>query len=112
MRIALACSGQKLSDPVDPQFGRCNYFLIVDPETKDFKAIKNTGVQAFRGAGVSAAQLVANQKVQAVAAGNFGPKAVAVLTSSGINIFTAPASLTVEQAVEKYQKGELKELNS
>ena len=60
MKIAIASSGKGLDSPVDPRFGRCPYFLIADSKNDKFEAIENTAGQAFRGAGISAAQMVAN----------------------------------------------------
>jgi len=108
MTIAIASSGATLEDQVDARFGRCPYFLIVDPEKDNFQAVKNTAGQAFQGAGISAAQMIANKKVKAVIAGNFGPKAVSVLNASGIEILAGVFGITAQQALEKYKAGELK----
>lgn len=109
MKIAIAASGKDLDSQADSRFGRCPYFLIVDSETEEFEAIENTAGQAFRGAGISAAQMIVNKGVGAVIAGNFGPNAVNVLSSSGIKIFGGVAGITVKEALEQYKKGELKE---
>ncbi|KPJ70654.1 dinitrogenase iron-molybdenum cofactor biosynthesis protein [Microgenomates bacterium DG_75] len=109
MKIAIASSGKTLDSPVDPRFGRCPYFLIVDSETEEFEVLENTAGQASRGAGISAAQVVANKKVGAAVAGNFGPNAVNVLSSSGIKIFGGVSGITIKEALEQYKKGELKE---
>jgi predicted Fe-Mo cluster-binding NifX family protein len=109
-KIAIASSGKDLDSPVDPRFGRCPYFLIVETgKNGEFETVPNTAVQAFRGAGISAAQMVVNKKAEAVIAGNFGPKAVAVLSSSGIKTFRA-SGIEVREAVEKFKDGELKEV--
>jgi len=109
VKIAIASSGKTLDSPVDPRFGRCPYFLIVDSETEEFEVLENTAGQASRGAGISAAQVVANKKVGAAVAGNFGPNAVNVLSSSGIKIFGGVSGITIKEALEQYKKGELKE---
>ncbi len=109
MKIAIAASGKDLSSPVDPRFGRCPRFLIVDSETEEFEVLENTAGQATRGAGISAAQVIVNKKVGGVVAGNFGPNAVNVLSSSGIKIFGGVTGITIKEALEQYKKGELKE---
>jgi len=110
-KIAIASLGITLEAKVDSRFGRCPYFLIIDTKTNDFISIKNTAVQAFQGAGISAAQMITNKKVKAVIAGNFGPKAINVLSASGIEIFAGVSDLTAKQALEKYKNGELKSLD-
>ncbi|NAS89588.1 hypothetical protein C4E24_07645 [ANME-1 cluster archaeon AG-394-G21] len=37
---------------VDPRFGRCPYFVFVDPDTMAIKTIPNDAIVASGGAGV------------------------------------------------------------
>jgi len=108
MRICISSTGEKLTDTVDPRFGRCPYFLIGDSEGEEFKAIKNPGISYARGAGISAAQVVADEKVEAVITGNIGPNAFNVLSSAKIKIYAGAFGLTAKDALEKFRKGELK----
>lgn len=110
MKICITADGPKLSSRVDPRFGRCQYFLIVDEEGNLLKSIPNQGVRAMRGAGVTAAQIVADQEVDSVITGNVGPNAYMVLESSGIKIFPGAFNITVQQAFEIYKEGKLKEI--
>ncbi|TET61977.1 hypothetical protein E3J48_05015 [Candidatus Aerophobetes bacterium] len=41
MKIAVSSTGQDLNALVDARFGRCQYFVIVDPETMEFEAAPN-----------------------------------------------------------------------
>jgi hypothetical protein len=75
MKIAVSASSPALESPVDPRFGRCLYFLIVDPETMEFEAVENPYVSASGGAGIQAAQLVIQKNVEAVLTGSCGPNA-------------------------------------
>ena len=106
-KIAIACSGKTLDDQVDPRFGRCPYFLIIDSKSEKFKALPNTANNLYQGAGISAVQLVLNQKVSAVIAGNFGPKAINALSQSGIKILPVSGK-TAKKALIAYQTGKLK----
>ena len=110
MKIAIAAADKTIDSLVDPRFGRCKYFLIVDSKTDEVEVIENIGVQASQGAGITAAQLVADKKVGAVMAGNFGPKAVMVLGNSGIKLFGGVSGISVKKAVAKFKTGELTEL--
>jgi predicted Fe-Mo cluster-binding NifX family protein len=73
-----------------------------------FEAIENTAATAAGGAGIQAAQTVANAGAKAVVTGNVGPNAFQTLSSLGLKIYTG-ASGTVRQAVDQFKKGELKE---
>ena len=111
MKICITAVGPKLNSAIDPRFGRCAYFLIVDEKGKLLKAIANEGVQAMRGAGVTAAQIVADQGANVVITGNVGPNAYMVLGSSGIKIFPGASNITAEQAFKMYKQGKLKEID-
>jgi predicted Fe-Mo cluster-binding NifX family protein len=106
MKIALSATGATLDAEVDPRFGRCPYFIIVDPETMRFEALPNESAQASGGAGISAAQAVAAKGVEAVLTGNCGPNATQVLSSAGIKIITGVSGI-VKDAVQSYKAGKL-----
>lgn len=110
MKICISAAGNNLNMPLDPRFGRAMFFLIVDDKGKLIKAVKNTGVQAMQGAGITAAQIIANEKVDVVITGNIGPNAFMVLNTSGIKIFIGSPGMTVQDALEEYQKGRLQEV--
>ena len=88
MKIAISATDRSLDAEVDPRFGRCTYFIVVDPETMEFEVIDNSGAMAAGGAGVSAAQAVVDKNVQALLTGNCGPNAYQVLSSAGIQLIT------------------------
>ena len=46
MKIVITSQGKTLKDDLDPRFGRCQYFLIVDNETNEVEAIPNPQVSA------------------------------------------------------------------
>ena len=110
MKICICASGSDLDSQISPAFGRCAYFLIINSETEKFKVVPNEAVHAGRGVGVSAAQVVSSEKVEAVICGNFGPNAFLVLQNSGIKIYPGVFGLTVREALDKYNKEELKEI--
>ena len=107
MKVAVSASGPSLDASVDPRFGRCAYFVIVDTDTMQFEAIPNSAQYAGGGAGIQAAQTVASKGVQAVLTGNVGPNAYQALSAAGIQIVTGVYG-TVREAVMKYKSGELK----
>ena len=41
MKVAVTASQPDLESPVDPRFGRCEYFIIVDTETGQFETYEN-----------------------------------------------------------------------
>lgn len=108
MKICVTAVAPSLDAQIDPRFGRCAYFIIIDLDTMSFKAIPNTSASALSGAGIQAAQTVVNEGVEAVITGSVGPNAYQVLASAGVKIFTG-AFGTVKEAVEAYKTGRLRE---
>ena len=108
MKICVTSTGSDLDAQVDPRFGRCQYFMIVDPDTMEFEAIPNEGIGASSGAGIQAAEIVANRGVDVLISGNIGPNAFQTLTAAGVRVLTG-ASGTIRDAIEMYRAGKLSE---
>ena len=104
MKIAVSASGQSLDAEVDPRFGRCRYFIIVDPENMEFETVENSGALAGGGAGIATAQMIADKGIEAVLTGNCGPNAFQVLSAAGIKVVTG-VSGKVRDAVLDYKAG-------
>ena len=106
MRIAVSSTGPGLDAEIDPRFGRCQYFVMVDGETMEFDAVENPNVMASGGAGIQSAQLVADKGAEVVLTGNCGPNAFQTLEAAGIPVCVG-VSGTVRQVVEQYKTGAL-----
>ncbi len=111
MKICVTAQGKDLNARVDPRFGRCPYFIIVDPQTLEFEAIENSSVAAGSGAGIQSGQLMANKAVEVLLAGNIGPNAFTTLQAAGIRVITGVTG-TVQDAVLRFNKGEFKEVSA
>jgi len=113
MKIAISSTGKNLESEVDARFGRCNYFLIVEIENKkikDFKAIENTGKDQMGGAGVTAGEIVAKQKVDAIITVNLGPRAFSVFDQFKINTYQGEGK--IKDVIQKFLDGKLKEISN
>jgi len=109
MKVCVTSTGEGLDSAIDPRFGRCQYFVMIDTESMEFKSIQNPNVGALGGAGISSAELVSKEGAQVVITGAVGPNANRALSSFGIKIYTG-ASGTVKEAVQDYKEGKLKEI--
>lgn len=104
MRVAVSAEGPTLDAKVDPRFGRCSYFVLVDTDTFDARALANASAASAQGAGIGTAQMVAGESVDAVLTGNCGPNAYQALEAAGIKLVTGVAG-TVREAVEAFKAG-------
>ena len=113
MKIAISSTGKDLESYVDARFGRCSYFLIVEIENKkvkNFKAIENTGKNQMGGAGITAGEIVAKQKVDAIITVNLGPRAFSVFEQFKIKTYQGEGK--IKEVVQKFLNGKLKEISN
>ena len=104
MRVAVSADGPTLDARVDPRFGRCNYFVLVDTETLEARAVENASAASAQGAGIGTAQMVASEGVSVVLTGNCGPNAYQALSAAGIEVVTGVTG-TVREAASAYRAG-------
>jgi predicted Fe-Mo cluster-binding NifX family protein len=106
MKIGVTSTGTTLDDMVAARFGRCPYFLIIDPDTMEFEALPNPNISKGGGAGIQSAQLMADRDVAAILTGNCGPNAIKTFGAAGIQVISG-VSGPVRQAVQHYISGTL-----
>jgi len=111
MKIAVTAKDKTLDASVDPRFGRCAYFLLIDTETMTLEPLKNQSVMDAGGAGIHAAQTIAGTGVKVVLTGNVGPNAYDTLSAADIQIITGVQG-TVKEVVDQYKTGSLQQTNS
>lgn len=108
MKVAVAAIAPELDAATDQRFGRCAWIVVVDTESLELEAIENPGALAGTGAGIAAAQLVADAGADAVVAGSFGPNSIAAFKAGGIRLYKAAG--TVRGAALAAADGTLQEL--
>ena len=97
--IAVASDGETLKANVSQTAARCPYFLIVDSKGKLLEAVENPYKDTRGGAGVSAANFLAEKNVTVVIAGNCGSKMKNALEAQEITFFKFVG--IVEEAIQK-----------
>jgi predicted Fe-Mo cluster-binding NifX family protein len=112
MKILLTATKPDFKAQVDPRFGRCAYLLVADTQSLEWQAFPNPGASAPGGAGIQAAQFVANQEVEAVISGEFGPNAFDALKAADIQMYRYGDCRTVQEAVQHFLSGQLQQVNA
>ncbi len=103
MKLCVTSTGPDLDDELDEEFGHCAYFILIDPDTMKYTAVKNEGHNAEMGAGIYAAETIVKQGCDVVITGWVGPHGQRKLTSANIRIIMDEEG-TVREAVERFKK--------
>ncbi len=113
MKICITASGQGLNARADERFGRAPFFVIVDSETMQHETIMNPAMDAQQGAGIAAAQAIAQKGVKVLLTGFVGPKAYVALQAAGITIFDGiVSSIDIRTALKLHTDGILHQCSS
>jgi len=112
MKIAITSYGKEKSSQPDMSFGRAKWFILYDEDTGKYEAQGNAqNVQAAHGAGIQAAQTVANLGVSVLLTGNVGPNAFRTLQAAGIRILLfGKDRKTVEDVLQGWKAGDFSEV--
>jgi predicted Fe-Mo cluster-binding NifX family protein len=95
---------------MDPRFGRCPFFVVVDLDGMTDQSIANSNINATSGAGIQAASEVAKLGASALITGSLGPNAMQTLRAANIDIYQHQGGGSVRDAVEKFKRGELSKM--
>jgi predicted Fe-Mo cluster-binding NifX family protein len=106
MKIVVTATAPSLDGAVDPRFGRCPYFVIVETDDLAFEAVDNPNVMLGGGAGIQSAQLMNDKGVGVVLTGNCGPNAYQTLSAAGIEVIVGCSGL-VRDVVQQFNTGRL-----
>ncbi|MBI9032048.1 NifB/NifX family molybdenum-iron cluster-binding protein [bacterium] len=110
MKIAVSTVGTKKDSKLEPRFGRANYFVVYDTETKEYTFIDNQEIQeTAHGAGPQTSQKIFDAGVNVILTGNGpGKNAFQVLEAGNIKMFICKEDITAEEVITKYLNNELK----
>ncbi len=101
MKIIITATSNKIDQPFSPRFGRADYFILIDSETRDWEAFSNPATGARGGAGPQAVQFIVEKGVEAVISGRYGPSAFTALEAAGLQAYIAKEG-TVNEVLNQY----------
>ena len=112
MKIVFTSQGNTWDAKIDPRFGRTDYFVIYDEESRALDSLDNRAIaETAHGAGPQTAQKLLELEADILITGNGpGGNAARVLNQAEVRIYAGAGNMTVREALEAYRKGELKEL--
>ena len=105
MKVIITAQDCTLESHVDRRFGRCPWLILFETETKQWQAFENPGVTQSGGAGIAAAQFVADQNAEVVISGDFGPNAARAFSAAKIEMRKFADEIeTVQDVVDQFAK--------
>ncbi len=110
MRIAIPVDEKNIMTNVCLSFGRAPYYLFYDTESKAEKFVENTAATSSGGAGIKAAQIIADSKVDALLTPRCGENAADVLKAADIKLYKTKGT-SVKDNIEAFVAGKLDELS-
>jgi predicted Fe-Mo cluster-binding NifX family protein len=104
MKLAVPVKSRSLDIPVFPSFGRTPLYALYDTETGKIEYLDNSAAASQGGAGIKAAQMLADHDANAVITYRCGDNAAQVLSAAGIQLYKAQEG-TVSGNIAKFRSG-------
>lgn len=106
MLILVSSDSNHLNSSVAKRFGHARYFILYNTETKSFETVENLEHDHHH----KKLYMLIEKGVQAFIVSNIGPHAFNVISKSGKKVYLA-RNMSVQEAIEKFMKDELQQLN-
>ena len=106
MKIALPISDKSADAEIYDSFGRAPFYLIYSTSTKETEFLDHRAVVSQGGAGVRAAQVLADNGVRVIISPQCGENAEKILRNSEVLIYQS-VSGSIQENIEAYQQNQL-----
>jgi len=110
MKISIPVEEGALTAPVCQSFGRTPLFLMFDTETEKHEVLDNSAAASQGGAGIQAAQMLADSGAEVLITYRCGENAIEVLDAADIKTYKAQDG-SVAENIAGYKAGVLKLLS-
>ncbi|WP_088187000.1 NifB/NifX family molybdenum-iron cluster-binding protein [Desulfosporosinus sp. FKA] len=87
MKVAIPVNDKSMEASVSESFGRTPYYLIYDTESKESVFLDNSAIASQGGAGIKAAQIVVDNRVNALITPRCGENAAEIIQAANIKLF-------------------------
>ena len=111
MKLAITSNDGKFDTQFSSRFGRCDTFIFIDTESRDWESRPNPAAATRGGAGAQVVQFLSNNGIEAAISGRYGPTAISALEAAGIQAFVVTSG-TPEELLEKFLADELVQVNA
>lgn len=106
MKLIVPAESKSLTAPVCPSFGRTPYYALIDTESGTHEFLDNAAAASQGGAGIKAAQTLADSGAAAIITYRCGENAAQVLDAAGVKIYKARDG-SVKDNIAAFKDGKL-----
>ncbi len=111
MKISIPMEQMDIESQINDSFGRAPFYLIYSTVNKDVEYLDHRAVASQGGAGVRAAQVLADNGVRAIITHQCGENAEKILANAEVLIYEAIKG-TARENLDAYENDQLKLLSS
>lgn len=102
MKYAITSQGKSLEARIDTHFGRCEYIVIYDTETRGWEFIPNPFKQLDEGVGPLLVEMLDEKEIKKIVSGSFGIKIKELMDSKFMQmIIPKENDISVASVIER-----------
>ena len=109
-RIAVVADGDGLAARLPSAFGTCTSFAVVDPQTMQWETVHVEHDERAHRVNIEGVRAVVRSGAAVVITSRIDPSCCMALQALAVAAYLAPGGITVRDAIERYERGELEEI--
>jgi len=109
-RVAVVSQGEGLEAPLGLRFGTCSFFVLVDPATLEWEAVRVEPDGPTREVNLQGIRAVVRGGADVLITPHIHAECCKALQALAVTVYLAPEGITVREALERYRQGGLEPL--
>jgi Uncharacterized conserved protein len=101
MIISISTNKNNVKATVSPHFARCEWFCLLNTDTKEYSFIENPLFNQQNHVGPHVVELLIKKGISAVIAGRFGAKVIDTLIKQNIQMIIPDSSKTIAKIINQ-----------
>jgi len=109
-RIAVASHSEGLDASLEAHFGACSSFVVIDPKTMAWEMVQAEPDGPMQKVNRNAIRAVVQGGATMLITPHIHPECCMALQALAVMVYIAPEGITIREAIELYEGGELEQL--
>jgi predicted Fe-Mo cluster-binding NifX family protein len=109
IRVAVVSYGEGLDARLEFRFGTCTSFVVADPQTMEWEMVEVEQDRPAQEVNLNILRALARSGAGVVITPQIDPGCCMALRALAVTVYLAPEGITVREAIELYECGELEE---